>query len=50
MVVVVSDGPLRKLGRPGGPHASRILIFVTLQTKKGKMEIMKVRISMASLS
>jgi hypothetical protein len=36
MVVVVSDGPSRKLGRPGGPHASRILIFVTLHTKNEK--------------
>jgi hypothetical protein len=34
MDVVVSDGPSRKFGRPGGPHASRILIFVTLQRKK----------------
>lgn len=34
MVAVVLDDPVSKLGRPGGPLASRILIFVTLQRKK----------------
>jgi hypothetical protein len=44
MVVVVSDGPSRKLGRPGGPHASRILIFVTLHAKmEKKNEMNKVQ-------
>jgi len=31
MVAVVFDDPASKLGRPVGPLASRILIFVTLQ-------------------
>ena len=34
IVAVVFDDPSSKLGRPGGPLASRILIFVTLPSKK----------------
>uniref|UniRef100_A0A0A9D5G0 Uncharacterized protein n=1 Tax=Arundo donax TaxID=35708 RepID=A0A0A9D5G0_ARUDO len=30
MVAIVFDDPASKLGRPGGPLASSILIFVTL--------------------
>ena len=33
MVAAVFDDPASKLGRPGGPLASRILIFVTLENK-----------------
>lgn len=36
MVAAVFDDPASKLGRPGGPLASRILIFVTLQRKKNE--------------
>lgn len=44
MVAVVFDDPVSKLGRPGGPLASRILIFVTLQRKnKGKIKNKKVK-------
>ena len=38
MVAIVFDDPVSKLGRPGGPLASRILIF---DTAKKKMEQIK---------
>jgi len=41
MVAIVFDDPVSKLGRPGGPLASRILIFVTLQRKKKRTKQLK---------
>ena len=41
MVAIVFDDPVSKLGRPGGPLASRILIFVTLQRKKKNKSVQK---------